>query len=450
MKFIFVGAGKVGEKLISNFVSEGNDISIIDTDSKTVDSIVNRFDVQGIIGNGVERETLIEAGIVDADFFIASTSRDETNILCCVYAKKLGAKHTIARVSSPDYFKETLSIKNELGVDLVFNPEFRTAVEIVQMLEFPSAKSVENFFGGKALLTEFDINEESPLVGKTLSEINSEYKCKLLFGYVKRGDDEIIPKGDFKIQPNDNIRIISEEKDLNLFLTNIHLSNHHIKSVFVIGGGKVTYYLTKKLLDMDMSVKIVEQNKEKCKELADEFPQAMVLLGDGTDSDLLTEENLKDSDACVSLTGVDEENVIVSLYAKKQNVKKVIAKVSRQSVNDMVKELGIDSIVNPKDIVANHVLRFVRAHSGKTENSVKKLYRLGSTAEALEFTVPENFSALNIKFKNLPLKKNVLVGGIVRGENFILPSGDSEFLPNDKVLIFTLGNGFTELEQVLR
>lgn len=450
MKFIFVGAGKIGEKLISSFVDEGNDISLIDNDPKTVESIVNKFDVQGVVGNGIERETLVDAGIDETDFFIASTSRDETNILCCVYAKKLGAKYTIARVRDPEYFTEMLNIKNELGIDLVFNPEFRTAAEISQILKFPSAKSVESLFGGKAILAEFDITEHNPLANKNLRTINEEYNSKVLFGSVIRNGKAIVPKGDLTILVGDSVRIISTESQLTEFSKKLHIFKPHAKSVFIIGGGTVAYYLTQKLADSGVAVKIVEKDEERCKFLADEFPSALVLMGDGTDSDLLGEERLKDSDACVALTGVDEENVILSLYAKNLKVGKTISKIDRASVGEMVKMFGIDSIVNPRDIVANHIIRFVRAHSAKGENTVKRLYKIQGGAEALEFTVPENFKAIGVKFKELKLKKDVLVGGIYRHGEFVLPTGDSEFMPYDTVIIVSKEDGISELEQVLK
>lgn len=450
MKFIFVGAGKIGEKLLSSFVDNNNDIAIIDNDSKVVDSIVQKYDVQGVVGNGIERETLLDAGISNTDFFIASTPRDETNILCCVYAKKLGAKFTIARVRDPEYFSEMLNIKGELGIDLVFNPEFRTAAEISQILKFPSAKSVEALFGGKAILAEFDITDENPLVGKNLIDINAEYNSKVLFGSVIRKGKAIVPKGDLMIESGDSVRIISTESELTAFSKKIHIFKPPTKSAFIIGGGTVAYYLTNKLIESGVAVKIVEQKKERCVELANEFPSALVLMGDGTDSDLLNEERLKDADACIALTGVDEENVILSLYAKNLSVGKTISKIDRASVGEMVKMFGIDSIVNPRDIVANHVIRFVRAHSATSENGVKRLYKIDGGAEALEFIVPEDFSRLGVKLKDIKFKKDVLVGGIFRRGEFVLPTGDSEFMPYDTVLIISGEDGIVELEQVLR
>ncbi|MBQ3038628.1 MAG: Trk system potassium transporter TrkA, partial [Clostridia bacterium] len=402
------------------------------------------------VGSGLERQTLLDVGVDRADFFIANTSRDEMNILCCVLARKLGAKRTIARVRDPEYFKEMENMRADLGLDFAFNPELNTAVEISQVLKFPSAKNVENFAGGRARMVEFDILEGNPIIGKSLKDISKEYGNKLLFGMVCRGDKIFTPHGDFVLEQGDVVYIIASELELISFCKKIKIFKPRAKSVFIIGGGKIAYYLAKELLSSGVAVKIVENIKERAEELSELLPSATVLLGDGTDQELLDEESLKDADACVTLTGMDEENVIISLYAKQCGVDKIITKVDRPSVLNMVKMLGLDTVVSPRIVIANDIVRFVRANQVVGGDGINTLYRIHEQAEAIEFTVGENFTAKDTSLKNLSIKENVLIGGIVRGNEFILPSGDSKIKVNDRVIIVTTEKQLTELSEILR
>lgn len=450
MNLIIIGAGKVGETLIENFVLENHDITVIDVNPATVQSIVNRYDVNGIIGSGLERKTLLDAGVDKADFFIANTSRDEMNILCCVLARKLGAKRTIARVRDPEYFKEMENMRNDLGLDFAFNPELNTAIEISQVLKFPSAKNVDNFAGGRARMVMFEILQGNPIIGKTLKEISKEFGNKLLFGIINRGDKVYIPHGDFKIEQGDFAYIIASELELISFCKKIKIFKPRAKSVFIIGGGKIAYYLAKELSDSGVSIKIVENHKARAEELSELLPTATVLLGDGTEQEVLEEEGLKNVDACVTLTGMDEENVIISLYAKQCGVDKIVTKVDRASVLKMVKMLGLDTVVSPRTVIANDIIRFVRAHQDIDGDGINTLYRIHEQAEAIEFTVGESFSSKDIPLKNLSIKKGVLIGGIVRGDEFILPSGDSKIRVGDKVIIVTTEKRVTKLSEFLK
>lgn len=447
MKIIILGVGKVGETLLKNLINEGHDMVAIDKNEKALNYVVNKYDVMGIVGGGLERDNLVECGINEADLFISCTSRDEMNILACVLAKKLGAKRTIARVRDPEYFKEMENMRQDLGLDMVFNPELRTAIEIANVLEFPSAKNVESFAGGGARLVEFNITAHNPLAGKSIKEISLQSRSNVLFAMVSRGSKVFIPKGDFVIEKNDTIHVLATDQELFLFCKGLKLFKPRAKSVFIVGGGKIGYYLAKDLLSRKVDVKILENDKERCQILSDELPKATVLFGDGTDQETLDEENIKGCDACVTLTGVDEENIIMSLYAIQSGVSKVITKIDRENVISMVKKLGLDSIISPKNAIANHIVRFVRAHNAETGSGISTLYKLGDKAEAIEFVVGDDFPHTNVKLKNMNVKYNVLIGGIVRGGEFIIANGDTSLIPGDKVIIFTTKriNSFIEI-----
>ena len=450
MNLIIVGAGKVGGTLVENLIKENHDIVVVDKNATILTDVVNRYDVQGIVGGGIERETLMQAGVQNADFFIACTPRDEINILSCVLAKNLGAKKTIARVRDPEFFNEMGNMKDEVGLDFFFNPERRTAVEIAEALKFPSAKNVESFAGGRANMVEFHINTGNPLIGKSLMQISKEYNCQVLIAMVRREGEINIPRGDFVIKKGDDVHILAPEPEILAFSKKIKMFKPRAKSVLVTGGGKITYYLAQDLIASGVDVKIIEHDEQKAQELSAELPKATVILGDATEHELLDEESLKKSDACVTLTGIDEENVIISLYAMSKGVEKVITKVDRSSVNDMVKKLGLDTVVSPREVIANHIIRFVRAHQADSGSGINTLYRLNDDVEALEFTVGEDFSAKGVNLKDLQIKRNILVGGIVRGDEFVLPTGSSSLEIGDKVIVVTAIKNITELKQILK
>ncbi|MBO5714573.1 MAG: Trk system potassium transporter TrkA [Clostridia bacterium] len=449
MKIVVLGVGKVGDILVKNLAKENHDIVVIDQNSEIVNKIVNRYDVKGIIGSGIERNVLTDAEVSTADLFIACTSRDEINVLTCVLAKKLGVERTVARVRDPELFKEMGNMTEVFGLDLVFNPEYRTAMEIAQILKFPSAKNVESFANGRALMIEFPILKGNPIIGKSLVEV-AEYGYKILFAMVERDDEIIIPRGDYVVQENDNVHIIATESEMTAFCKKLKIFKPRSKSVFVVGGGRVCYYLAKELLNSNTSVKIMESDLERCKFLSEALPKADVVCADATDQHSLEEENIKNTDACAVLTGSDEANVIVSLFAIKNKVQKVITKVVNDNVIDMVEDLGLDSIVSPKTVIANHILRYVRATNVLASDSINNLYKLNEKTEALEFTVADGFLYSGKKLKDLRLKRNTLIGGIVRGNDFILPSGETEFIVGDRVIVVTEKNQISDFLEIFR
>ena len=450
MNIVIVGAGKVGETLIGNLVHEKHNVAIVDNDYEIIKNVVNRYDVRGVVGGGLERNVLLDAGVDKADLLIACAPRDEMNILCCVLAKKIGAQRTIARVRDPEYSKEMENMRTDLGLDYSFNPELATALEIAEVLKFPSARSVESFAGGRTRMAEFEITIHNPLVGKNLYSISREYGNKILIGVVQRDNKIIIPHGDYVVQTGDIIHIIGDEQEIASFCKKLKIFKRKAKSVFIIGGGKIAYYLALELLGKGVNVKIVEQDEERAQELSELLPKATILIGDGTYQDILDEENLKRADACITLTGMDEENVMISLYAKSKKVDKIITKIDRPSILKLVDTLGLGTIVSARTVIANHIVRFVRSYSAAKDEGADTLYKIGNKAEALEFTVLDTFKGINIPLKELTLKKNVLIGGIVRNNEFILPTGDSTLNVGDRVIVVSEEKQFTKLSQILR
>ena len=403
MNIVIVGAGKVGASLVENFIAEGHDVLVVDSNPSVVESIVNKYDVQGIVGSGIERDTLIEAGTERADFFITCTSRDEFNVLCGVLAKKIGAKYTIARVRRPEYFKEIQTLRRDLGLDMLFNPEYRTAVEIANVLKFPSSKSVERFSSGKAIMVEFEIDKDNPMADKTIVGIAKEYRGKVLFAMVNRNGKVYIPKGDFVIREEDRVFVISTEEEITAFCKSMRIFKRQSKSIFMIGGGMIAFYLADLLRGTKSSIKIVENNVDKCNLLSESLEGVSIVYGDGTDQEVLLEEGLAKSDACVTLTGNDEENVVISMYAQQIGVNKVVTKVDRPTIMGMLSSLSLDTVVSPKNVIANHIIKFVRSRMVKTDSEMNEFYKLAGGAEAIEFTVTDKFEGQNVPIKKLKI-----------------------------------------------
>lgn len=450
MKIVILGVGKVGSTLTESFCAEGHEVCVIDRSEEKVAEIVNKFDSDGVVGNGLSSELLKEAGVADADYFIASTSGDESNILCCMLAKRLGAKHTVARVRDPQYFDEIDSLRDYLGLDVAFNPERRAALDIVKILKFPSARSVENFANGKALLVKFDIKSKNPLIGKSLMEINRDYKGKILFGVVERKEKAFIPRGDFVIAEDDSVYIIAPEADITAFTKTLKIFKPKAKSVYIIGGSKIAVYLAAELHKSGVEITLIERDKAKCDEYSQILPYVTVIHGDGSDREMLKEEGLFGADACVTLTGLDEENIIISLYAIQQNNIKTVTKVDRSSITDMIKTLGLDSIISPRTSIANYIIGYVRARQGEDSEGLCSLYKLVDKVEAVEFNVKNNFNGLDVPLKKLKIKKDTLIAGIIRNDKFIIPNGDAMFKNGDKVIVVTQESKIVELNDILR
>lgn len=451
MKIIVVGAGKTGATLVKSLTEEGHNVTIIDQLAQRVESICNDEDVLGIVGNGMNYSALSEAGIFDADLMIAVTGSDEQNLLCSLFARKTGNCATIARIRNPLYITETEFIKEQVGLSMVINPEFATASAIARLLRFPYAIEINSFSKGQAEMLTFRVPKGSVLNGKNLTYVRSRLESNLLVCSVKRGNEFTIPSGTFELKEGDKVTILARQKDAARFFKQIKLDTQSVKNVIIVGGGTISYYLAKMLLDDRIAVKIIESDEARCHELAERLPEAMIIHGDASDKSLLMEEGITTTDAFVALTGFDEENVLLSLYAKELTDSKVITKVGRPVFNELIGSLDLDSVVYPLNITAENILQYVRARQNARGNNIETLYKLmEDQVEALEFKIGDNAPGTHIPLKELSLKENIIIGGISRGRQFIIPGGDSTIQPGDRVIIITGQKKLNDFKDILK
>ncbi|MCI9530351.1 MAG: Trk system potassium transporter TrkA [Lachnospiraceae bacterium] len=451
MQIIIVGCGNVGATLTEQLSKEGHNITVIDTDAQRAESVANRFDVMGVVGNGASFNVQNEAGIEEADLLIAVTTSDELNLLCCLIARKTGGCNTVARVRNPIYNREIGYIKEELGLSMVINPEYAAASEIARLLKFPSAIKVDTFAKGRVELLQCKIGEGSVLGGQPLTYISSGLHCDVLICSVERGEEVYIPSGNFELQEKDVITVVASSKKANEFFRKIGMATNRIKSCMIIGGGETTYYLAKQLLPMGISIKIIEQDKERCNELSDLLPQAMVIHGDGTERNLLYEEGLLQAHSFVSWTSLDEENIMLSLFAQSVSKAKTITKVHRIDYDEIIDKLDLGSVLYPKNITAEYILQYVRAMQNSIGSNVETLYRLiDGKVEALEFRVRERSELVGVPLKELQLKENVLIACISRRGIIITPGGQDTIEVGDTVAVVTTNQGFHDLRDILK
>lgn len=450
MKIIIVGDGKVGFTLAKYLSKENNDLVIIDNNLEALKKASDYLDVMTLKGNGLSTNILIEAGASEADLIIAATSRDEINMLCCLTAKKLGTKHTIARIRDPEYAQELSILKQELELDLCINPEQEAAAEIARIIKFPSASNVEAFARGRAEMIHFTVRAEDPIVGISLAKISSKYKDSILFCAIERNEEVFIPHGDFIINEDDDAYIIGEAKGIIAFFKSINRTVEKVKSVIIVGGSIISYYLTNMLNDAGIKVKIIEDDETRCRELSDSLSNALIIHGEGVDEDTLKEHGLEETGAFIALNDIDEENLFSALYATHMGVPKVIAKIDRFENNGIIRKLGLKSIISPKIITAFQIIRYVRALKNTMHSEFEALYQIvGDKAEALEFTATENTKFLNIPLKKLNLKKEILVAAIVRKDKIIIPKGNDWIEKSDSVIIVTKSAQYYNLNQIV-
>jgi len=450
MKIVVIGAGKIGKTIVEHTCQEGHEVVVVDTDIESVEEVINKYDVMGIVGNGASYDILKSAGVDRTTLVIAASSSDETNILSCLVAKKLGAKSTIARVRSYEYMNQLKMIKNDLGISMTFNPEYEATTEIMKIIDFPEAIRVDSFATGNVDLVELYIPENSPLIGKSLINIYETYQVKVLVCAVQRNDEVFIPTGSFVFQAKDKILITAKKSNLRRFLNKLGLIEDKINSVMIIGGGKMALYLASALLKNKYQVKIIEHDYERCEELSQLLPAASIIHADGTDQQILEEEGIKDTDAVVCLTGIDEENMVVSMYAYKQKVQKVIAKINRTSLVGLMESISMASVISPKDIVASSIVSYIRAYNNSRGSNVITLHKLvNNKVEALEFIAKEDKRLLNIPLKSLKLKSKILIAGIIRDGKAIIPNGDDVIMLNDSVIVVTTNQFLDDLKDIL-
>ena len=453
MKIVIIGDGKVGHRLTRQLYEEDYDVVLIDQNEGKLQEAVNRLDILCITGDGADAEVQKEAGVPEADLVIACASTDELNMFSCLLARKLGARHTIARVRNPVYFRQIGLLKEDLRLSMAVNPELTVAEEISRILIYPDTAKVETFMKGKADLLEFIVRERSHLDGLSLAEIYQKFKVRVLVCAVRRGNEVFIPDGDFVVHYGDRLHIVAAHRYMKDFFQFIEKKRplRKGKRVLICGGGRVGYYLARRLLELGMLVKIIEKDPVKCEDLCQALPRATVIHGNASDQELLTEEGIDEADALVALTGVDEENIILTLYAKSRGVDKVVAKVNEDSRAQLGEELGIDGIVAAKEATADAIMSYVRARQNSYQSSnVESMYELvDDKVEALEFYIREDTDYTYVPLKDLPVKKNNLIACIGRKRDIIIPGGEDMIKPGDSVIVVTTRKKVQNIEDIL-
>lgn len=450
MQIIIVGCGNVGATLAEKLNKEGHNITVIDIKNDVVNNVSNNFDVMGIVGNGAGYSIQKEAGIEEADLMIAVTGSDELNLLCCLIAKKAGDCHTIARVRNPVYSREINFIKEELGLSMVINPEDAAAREIARVLKFPSAIKIDTFAKGRIELVKYRIEEGSPLCGNSLKDISSKMKCDVLVSTVERGDEVFIPSGNFILKAKDEISVVGSAKNSVLFFKKLGVPTTMAKDAFIVGGGETAYYLAKQLIAIGIDVKIVEKDKKRCEELSELLPQAMLIWGDGTDRALLLEEGLPQAESFVALTNFDEENIMLSLFVKSISRAKLITNVHRIAYDEIIEELDLGSVIYPKYITAESIIKYVRAMQNSIGSNIETLYRMNNDrVEAMEFVVKHDSPVIGVPLQDMKLKPNLLVCCINHKGNINIPGGQDRIAAGDSVVIVTTMTGLHDIKDIL-
>lgn len=451
MKIIVAGCGKIGTTIIASLVSEGHDIVALDMSSQALEEITNVYDVMCVCGSSTDCGILSEAGVQEAELFVAVTGSDEINMLSCFLAKKMGAQNTISRIRSPHYNENSLGfVKQHLDLNVSINPEQMVARTLFNILRFPSAVNIETFSARQFEMIELRLKPDSLFDSLSLSEIRKKYPGNYLIGMVEREDNVFIPDGNFIIRGGDKIGLTAPPAEIQKLLKRLGLFQKQAKSVMILGASTTAYYLARALLATGHTVKIIDKDRKRCEEISSELPDAIVIHGDGASQDLLLEEGIGAVDAFVSLTGIDEENILISIFANSLNVPKVITKVNRAELSSMAEKLGLETIVSPKKVVSDILSRHARAIQNSLGSKVERLYKLvDGRAEALEFNVNAEFEYQNIPLRDMKIKRNTLVAGIIRNKKPFIPSGNDVILAGDRVVVLTTGQTMDDLSDII-
>lgn len=454
MKVVIVGGGKVGELLCADFSSIFKEVTIIDTNELRVEKLVEAYDINGILGNGANYEVLTRADTAEADMFISVTASDEINMICCIAAKQMGAKYTIARIRNPEYSKTKEFLRESLGIDLMVNPEYEAAKQISHMLKYPTAIKVESFFGGKFNILEVIINSNSILNGVSLIDSKKIIDFPSLVCLVERQGEVFVPRGNYVFNVGDKVHITAANKNLKKFyklLGNQDNMEKKITSSLVIGGGKIAHYLVEFLQIVNFYVKVIEIDKNKAIALSETFPDIDVIWADGSDRDTLIEEGIQTFDSCISLTGFDEENIIINLYADKLGIKKTVAKVNRASLKQIAEDIGQYSYITPKEIVGNIITKYTKSLQCSKHSDIENFYRIANNqAEVIEFKITNNSAKiLGIKLKDLAINPNMLIAFIIRNNKQIFPNGDDEIKLDDNVVVVSYKHKIEHIDDII-
>lgn len=450
LNIIIVGCGKVGITLIEQLCKEGHDITIIDKNASKIQTLTNLYDVMGIVGNGASYSVQMDAGIESTDLIIAVTDSDELNLLCCTVARRVGDCAAIARVRTPDYSKEVGYLREKLGLAMIINPELEAAKEAARILYLPTALEVNSFAHGQAEMVKFRIPEGNLLDGMVISRLSSSVTNKVLICAIERDGEVHIPSGDFIVRNGDIISFVASRKTAKGFLVEIGFKTNQVKNTLIIGGGKAAYYLANQLINTGISVKIIESDRARCEELSVLLPKAIIINGDGTDEELLKEEGIGYVESFVPLTGIDEENIMLTLYARQVSKAKIITKINRINFKEVISKLDLGSLIYPRYITSEAIIAYVRAKKDSMDSNIETLYHMFDyRAEAIEFRVDEESEVTNISLAELSLKKNLLISFINRNGSIIIPSGQDCIKVGDTVMIVTTHTGFNDIQDIL-
>ena len=451
MNVIIVGCDRVGSSLAEQLGAEGNNITVVDIDADKVKDVANKLDIMGVVGNGATHTTQLEAGIKKADLLIAVTGSDELNLLCCIMAKRESNCHTIARLETPEYNGEANYIKNELGLAMVINPELAAAEEIARILRFPAALNIDTFAKGRVELLRFKLPEGSSLSGMSVKYAAAKLGTEILFCTVERGDEAYIPNGDFVFESRDIVSIIASPKAANVFFKKIGFLSSSVKDVIIAGGGKISEYLCKMLAKSGMNIKIVEKDKQRCEELASTLTKVTVVNGDPRNKDIMLEEGISRADAFVALTPYDEENILISLYAKGEGAGKLITGINRVDYDDVIRPLELDSTIYPKSITSEQIVRYARAMRSKLTSNFETMYTvIKGRVEAAEFKITEASSITGKPLSRMSLKSGVLIAAILRNDAVILPRGNDSIEVGDAVVVVYESTALRDITDILK
>lgn len=451
MNIIIVGCGKVGQTLAERLSrEEGHNVTVVDTKSSIIRELTGALDIIGVEGSGASLETLLEAGVKDADILIAVTNSDEVNLLTCFIANKSGDCGTIARVRKPEYGRELILFKEDLGLAMIINPEQAAAAEIARALRFPSAIQIDTFAKGRVEILKFRVSDDSILSGLSLAELRPKLGCNVLVCGVERGDEVFIPGGDFVIRSGDRLSFVSEIKSGTAFFKKIGIKTNKVRNAIIVGGSDTAFYLAKLLIQSGISVKIIEKDTARCEFLCQKLPKAVIVNGDGSDSSVLLEEGIESAESFVALTNIDEENILISLYARSRTKGKIITKINRIAFDDVINGLDLDTTICPKNITAENIVKFVRAKNNSIGSNIETMHMiLGDKAEALEFRIREKTPLVGVPLEKLRLKDNTLIACINRGGTIINPCGKDTMEVGDTVIVVTAKIGFKDIRDIL-
>ncbi len=452
MKIIVVGCGKIGVHIIASLVSEGHDVVAIDSSLNAVDSITKIYDVMGVCGEGADYATLSEAGVEKAELFIAVAGSDELNMLSCFIAKQMGAEHTIARIRNPHYNADSLGfICSNLRLAMPINPELLAAHELFNILKLPAAAKIESFSRRNFEMIELILKADSPLDGLRVLDARSKYSAEFVICAVQRGDEIYIPDGNFVLKSGDKIAVTAAHIEIQKLMKDMGLLHRKAKKVMLLGGSRTAFYLAKMLTGVGNSVKIIEKNEHVCATLAETLPKAVIINGDGASQELLMEEGIDSVDAFVSLTGLDEVNILMSIFASNHNVPKVIAKVNSDELSSIAENLGLDCITSPKKAISDVVIRYARALENSLGSNIETLYTfMDGRIEAIEFNVGADSTFVNIPIAKLNIKRGILIAGILRNRKPIIPTGNEVFMAGDRVIVVSEPQHLSDLSEIVK